>query len=94
MGVSSLTGAGFGDFIKAVAEATDEYHKDYVPEMKRVIAQKEKKLEEIKKENLDRAMNDISLSGQSSDTWAEEDEEEEDMDDADFDLESELCCHS
>jgi GPN-loop GTPase len=111
VGVSSITGEGFDDFMQAVEQAKEEYYRwliippfpsprlsqymncrDYVPETERIVKNKEAKLEEMKKEHMERAMKDIRLDergGGGGEGWEEgdgDDEEEE----GDFDMESEF----
>jgi GPN-loop GTPase len=47
-GVSAKTGTGFGRFYELVAEAVDEYHKDYQVEYEKL---RKDKFEEVKKKN-------------------------------------------
>ncbi|CAD6945556.1 unnamed protein product [Tilletia caries] len=88
VGVSSTTGEGIDDFLRAVQEARTEFLTDYRPELERLAAQKEARAEKEKKRNLDRMMRDMALDKKNggggaaggrfgNDRWAEEDDEEE-----------------
>ncbi|KAF8936418.1 hypothetical protein EDD21DRAFT_334456 [Dissophora ornata] len=99
VGVSAVTGAGMDDFLKAVDEAVVEYDAEYKPELERVLAERQKKKEAEKEEQMARLMKDMAMEekgkevkfGKSSVAKgktplrgdAEEEEEEEDDDDND-----------
>lgn len=63
MGVSSLTGSGFDDFLTSVQEARAEYLEDYRPELLRLQKSREEKREQNKKEQLERLIRDMSVGG-------------------------------
>ncbi|KAK0545487.1 hypothetical protein OC846_005652 [Tilletia horrida] len=87
VGVSSTTGEGIDDFLRAVQEARQEYLTDYRPELERLAAQKEARAERDKQRNIDRFMRDMALSNDGSgaksgggrfgdDKWPEDEEED------------------
>ncbi|KAF8527125.1 hypothetical protein JB92DRAFT_2869211 [Gautieria morchelliformis] len=86
--VSSFTGAGFTEFLEAVAAASVEYETEYVPEMERVTKEREASLAAKKQESLSRFMSDLSVDPNRTgfESWdasagaGEEMEEEEDDD--------------
>ncbi|KAE8215999.1 hypothetical protein CF327_g781 [Tilletia walkeri] len=87
VGVSSTTGEGIDDFLRAVQEARTEFLTDYRPELERIAAQKEARAEKEKKRHLDRMMRDMALDKKDgsaagggrfgNDRWAEEEDDEE-----------------
>jgi GPN-loop GTPase len=56
--VSSITGAGIGDFFNAMGEKKLEYEKEYKPELERRIRER---VEEKKTEGLDKLMKDMNV---------------------------------
>ncbi|KAL9932183.1 hypothetical protein V8E36_008955 [Tilletia maclaganii] len=64
VGVSSTTGEGIDDFLRALQEARTEYLADYRPELERIAAEKEVKAEKEKKRQLDQLMRDMALGKQ------------------------------
>ncbi|PFH49552.1 hypothetical protein AMATHDRAFT_147528 [Amanita thiersii Skay4041] len=91
VGVSSMTGAGVKEFFEAVDVSREEYEKDYLPELERARAQREKSLQDAKQDSMDRLMKDLTVDRQrnpaafTNDKWdpeeEEEEEEEEEVDD-------------
>ena len=69
MGVSSLDGLGFDEFLKAVDAARVEYEQDYLPQLQRMkkkkdeeaAAEREEQLERLKKDRAEGEVVDINL---------------------------------
>jgi len=82
VGVSSVTGDGVKDFFDAVEASREEYEKEYVPELERARAARDKSLQAVKDESMNRLMKDLSVDQQGNPTLAEKwDTNEEDDDD-------------
>ncbi|KAI6128110.1 XPA-binding protein 1 [Pisolithus croceorrhizus] len=90
VGVSSLTGDGIKEFFDAVEESRDSYEKEYLPELTRARAARERSLQEAKEDSMNRFTKDFSLdqdkdTRSTNDKW-ESEEENEDDDDLDIDI--------
>ncbi|KAF8907029.1 hypothetical protein CPB84DRAFT_1769308 [Gymnopilus junonius] len=90
VGVSSYTGAGFKEFLEAVEASRDEYENAYLPELERAKAQREKSLQDVKADSMNRFMKDLTIDREKNpgsalaDRWDPEEEEEyDDGDDLD-----------
>ncbi|KAH9475258.1 GPN-loop GTPase 1 [Psilocybe cubensis] len=94
VGVSSVTGAGFKEFLEAVEGSREEYEKEYLPELEAARKQREQTLQAAKDESMARVMKDLAIDreknprGALMDRW--EEEEEEDEEDADDEAELDL----
>eukprot|EP00126_Sphaerothecum_destruens_P003427 Sdes_comp17175_c0_seq1m6344 len=101
VGVSAVSGEGMTEFFEAVHLAEEEYYSDYLPELQRIIADREKKetlkkaqdLQRLKKDvleerNLLRVRNptDICPSSEEESDESQFDEDEDDHEDEDLDL--------
>ncbi|OJT08353.1 GPN-loop GTPase 1, partial [Trametes pubescens] len=94
VGVSSVTGAGIKEFFDAVEDSRGEYEREYLPELQRARAAREKSLKTVKDESMSRFMKDLTLDREknpaaaAADRWdpAEEEEEDEDEDDLDVNI--------
>ncbi|KAJ2959219.1 hypothetical protein NQZ79_g5314 [Umbelopsis isabellina] len=92
VGVSAVTGEGMDEFFTAVDQATEEYEKEYKPEIERLIREKQEKEEQHRQQQLSKLMSDMKVSKGSEvplgaqskrmedETWEEEDEEHHDED--------------
>ncbi|PPQ65060.1 hypothetical protein CVT26_015756 [Gymnopilus dilepis] len=80
-------GAGFKEFIEAVEASREEYQNEYLPELERAKAQREKTLQEAKQDSMNRFMKDLAIDREKNPGSALEDrwdpEEEEEYDDGD-----------
>jgi len=89
VGVSSVTGDGFDEFLAAVEASREEYEKEYIPELQRARAQREKTFQRAKDENMTRVLKDLAIdreknpAGALADRW---DPDEEDDDDGDINI--------
>ncbi|TFK98352.1 hypothetical protein BDV98DRAFT_552911 [Pterulicium gracile] len=87
VGVSSVTGDGVEDFIKAVDASREEYEKLYLPELERAKAAREASLASVKEESMSRMMKDLAVDRAKNpnaaklDRWDPNAEEEEDDED-------------
>jgi len=72
VGVSSMTGAGIDDFFAAVAEKTDEFNKDYKPELERKRKERDDEKKANREKELGKLMKDMAVSGEPSSTNTEE----------------------
>ncbi|KIJ67362.1 hypothetical protein HYDPIDRAFT_108082 [Hydnomerulius pinastri MD-312] len=91
VGVSSMTGDGIKEFFDAVEESRETYEKEYLPELARVRAAREKSLQNTKDDSMNRLMQDLAVDhaknpeAAMNDRW-ESDGEDEDDDDVDVDI--------
>jgi translation initiation factor IF-2 len=85
VGVSSMTGDGFSDFLQAVEASREEYEREYLPELARVRAQREATLQKQKEDSTARMLADLAVDRTSDPNFAAQDrwnpEEEEDEED-------------
>ncbi|KAF9005155.1 XPA-binding protein 1 [Cyathus striatus] len=88
VGVSSMTGDGIKEFFEAVDASREEYEKEYLPELERARALREKTLKEAKEDSMNRMLKDLAIDREknptaaAADRWdsAEEDEDEDEDD--------------
>ncbi|KAJ7623632.1 hypothetical protein FB45DRAFT_926280 [Roridomyces roridus] len=84
VGVSSMTGAGIKEFFDAVDASRTEYENEYLPELKRAQAARDKSLQDIKDDSMNRLMKDLAVDREANpaafqrDHWDEDDNEDED----------------
>lgn len=72
--VSSATGAGFDEFMKAVKSKGEEYNQYYKKEREAALKRKEEEDEQMKKQSINKLMKDLNLkSKEKKDTGAESD---------------------
>ncbi|KAG6829204.1 hypothetical protein H0H92_005333 [Tricholoma furcatifolium] len=92
VGVSSMTGDGMKAFFEAVEGARQEYEKDYLPELERARAAREKTLQDAKADSMNRLMKDLEIDrannpqGALLDRWDPDAENDEDDDDTDINI--------
>lgn len=65
VGVSSLLGTGIDEFFEAVAEKTEEFKKDYQPELDRRREEREKNKEKQREKQLAKMMTDMNMGDSS-----------------------------
>ncbi|KAL6933295.1 GPN-loop GTPase 1 [Hanseniaspora guilliermondii] len=72
--VSSATGAGFDDFMKAVKSKGEEYNQYYKKEREAALKKKEEEEEQMKKQSINKLMKDLNLKSKvKKDNGAESD---------------------
>lgn len=72
--VSSATGAGFDEFMKAVKSKGEEYNQYYKKEREAALKRKEEEEEQMKKQSINKLMKDLNLKAkEKKDTGAESD---------------------
>ncbi|KAJ7173708.1 hypothetical protein C8R46DRAFT_1083731 [Mycena filopes] len=90
VGVSSVTGAGIKEFFDAVDASRTEYETDYLPELERARQTREKSLQDVKDDSMNRLMKDLAVDREANpaafeqDHWDEDDNEDEDGGDIDI----------
>jgi hypothetical protein len=83
VGVSSVTGDGIKEFFEAVEASREEYEKDYVPELEKARAKREKALETVKDDSMNRLLKDLSIDRANNpasalnDRWDSEEEDDD-----------------
>ncbi|KAJ7230666.1 XPA-binding protein 1 [Mycena pura] len=83
VGVSSMTGAGVKEFFDAVDTSRTEYETEYLPELERARAAREKSLRDVKEDSMNRLMRDVELDRKANpaafanDQWDEDDNEDQ-----------------
>lgn len=92
VGVSSMTGDGIDDFFHAVETKRQEFETDYMPELERRRQEAQEQRGQIHEQEVNRMMNDMSVSSRAKGTgkYAKKEEPEtvsdmEDMEDEDED---------
>ncbi|EEB88084.1 hypothetical protein MPER_14289, partial [Moniliophthora perniciosa FA553] len=82
-----MSGAGVKEFFEAVEASREEYEKEYLPELTRARAAREKTLQAAKDDSMNRLMKDLAVdrennpAGALNDRWDPNDEDEADGDD-------------
>ncbi|KAH8598826.1 XPA-binding protein-like protein 1 [Bisporella sp. PMI_857] len=66
VGVSSMTGAGIDEFFTAVEQKTEEFNRDYKPELERKRKQRDDEKKSNREKELDKLMKDMAVSGEPS----------------------------
>lgn len=61
VGVSAVSGAGMDELFVEVGKCVEEYEKEYKPEMERLRKEKEERLAEEKKRNVEKLLSDLTL---------------------------------
>ncbi|KAI0925389.1 hypothetical protein AcV7_005646 [Taiwanofungus camphoratus] len=92
VGVSSMTGAGIKEFFEAVEASRTEYATEYLPELERARAAREKSLQAAKEDSMNRLMKDLAVDRTQNpnaalhDRWDPQQEEEEEEDDTEVNI--------
>jgi len=85
VGVSSVTGNGIKEFFEAVDASREEYEREYLPELERARAARDKSLQDIKDESMAHLTKDIEADKQRNpalnETWEEDEDVDEDGED-------------
>jgi len=79
VGVSSMTGQGIPEFFEAVKEKTEEFNRDYKPELERRWKQRDAEKKAHREKELQKLMKDMAVSGEPLSKSTDE-EEKPDMD--------------
>ncbi|KAF9220616.1 XPA-binding protein 1 [Gyrodon lividus] len=91
VGVSSMTGDGIKEFFDAVEESRETYEKEYLSELAGARAAREKSLQDVKEDSMNRFMKDLAVDRAKNpqtalnDRW-ESEEENDDDDDVDVNI--------
>lgn len=86
-----MTGDGIKEFFEAVEGSRGEYETCYIPELERVRAAREKTLEDLKADSMNRLMKDLAVDRAKNpdaailDQW-EAEEEDEDQEGEEIDI--------
>jgi len=87
VGVSSMTGDGVKEFFEAVEASRKEYENEYLPELARLQAVREKTLAAKKEESMSRLMKDLAVDKKENpDAFTDRFASDEEDDDEDGDL--------
>jgi hypothetical protein len=92
VGVSSVTGEGITEFFDAVAESREEYNREYLPELERARAARDKSLQDIKDDSMSRLMQDLAVDRAGhpgaalEDRWDADEDEDGDEDGGELDI--------
>ncbi|KAF9466773.1 XPA-binding protein 1 [Collybia nuda] len=92
VGVSSMTGDGIKEFFEAVEGARTEYENEYMPELERARALRDKSLQDAKNDSMNRLMKDLAVDQEKNpggaflDRWDPEEENDDDDDDGDMNI--------
>ncbi|KAK8112832.1 GPN-loop GTPase [Apiospora sp. TS-2023a] len=68
VGVSSMTGQGVDEFFAAVKEKSEEFNRDYQPELERKRNEREENKRQAREKELDKMMKGMSMATSSSST--------------------------
>lgn len=63
VGVSAVTGTGFDELFKRIAEAKEEYYEVFAPELQQRISRREQQEKERQLENMDKLRSDLEKTG-------------------------------
>ncbi|KAH7912107.1 hypothetical protein BJ138DRAFT_835992 [Hygrophoropsis aurantiaca] len=92
VGVSSMTGDGIKEFFDAVEESRETYEKEYLPELEHARAAREKSLQDVKEDSMNRMLKDLAVDrsknpeGTLNDRWESDEENDDDDDDLEVNL--------
>ncbi|KAG1867865.1 XPA-binding protein 1 [Suillus subalutaceus] len=92
VGVSSTTGAGIKEFFDAVEESRETYRTEYLPELERARAAREKSLQNVKQDSINRLMKDLAVDraanprAAAEDRWASDEEDDDDDEELEVNL--------
>jgi len=82
VGVSSMTGAGIGDFFEAVEEKRKEFDTEYKPELERRRAERDREQEERREKEVSRMMKDMGVDAKPRKAAGKQKEQPETVSDA------------
>ncbi|EDR06006.1 uncharacterized protein LACBIDRAFT_179760, partial [Laccaria bicolor S238N-H82] len=70
VGVSSMTGDGIKEFFEAVDASREEYEKEYLPELEKARQRRDKSLQEVKEDSMNRLLSDLAIDREKNPTAA------------------------
>jgi len=82
VGVSSMTGAGIGDFFEAVEAKRQEFDTEYKPELERRRAERDREQEERREKEVSRMMKDMGVDAKPKKAAGKQKDEPETVSDA------------
>lgn len=84
VGVSSMTGDGIKEFFAAVDASREEYEKEYLPDLQKARQRRDKSLQEVKEDSMNRVLSDLAIDREKNpaaaalDRWDPDEEGEDD----------------
>lgn len=83
--VSSMTGDGINEFFEAVDKKTEEFNRDYKPELEKRIKQRKQEESDKKSQDLARVMSDMSVQKEDDEDDGNEEQKEDERNPDEYD---------